>query len=189
MRIDNSGDLSELLQPLREKLDAARWYLNGYGINFVSLLQEIGGLSPLGGLTTGTENELAEWLETNREWLKANEQQMSQAVEEYEHWMDDTAGYRVGLPGWFSRYVDYADTCWAGYVVCESANGERPKAALSAVRQSDPAWEQDPATFTFPEEVIFACKNVDDAWWDFYFRDEVDLRAVREHVECLEDCE
>lgn len=117
------------------------------------------------------------------------ERQMSRVIEEYECWMDDSAGFRVRLPGWFSRYVDYADTCWAGYVACERSGDEPPESALAAVCRSDPEWHENPVRFTFPAEVIFACKNVDDAYWDFFFRDEEDLEAVRKHIEQLDDAE
>lgn len=186
LRIDLSAELSELLEPLLAKFDAAWWYLNGYGMQFEKLLNETEGLSPPGALKTGSREELERWLQDNQEWLKANERQMSRVIDEYECWMDDSTSFRVGLPGWFSRYVDYAETCWAGYVVCESDDGDPPSEAMSFLRQSDPGWEQDPATFTFPPEVIFACQNVDDAYWNFYFRDEAELEAVREHVERLE---
>jgi hypothetical protein len=182
LRIHPPKPLSKILEPFRDVFDSCWWYLGGHG---ASLPNPPDAPSPTpfkGGSTAAIE----EWKRENAVWLADREKQYA----EYNLWVDDINKYRVGIPGWFSRYIDYADRDWAIYYACYSAQFMTPQATLNWLHKFECPqylWLSDPAKWLLPDEVIAVCRIIDNAYWDIFVRDADWRTTIRNHVGCFEN--
>jgi hypothetical protein len=177
LRVVGRLSILKVLEPIQPLLDTCWWYLDGAGIRLPPP-RHIDQLSPPQDTTpTGW----AKWREENREWLSAIEEQSL----EYAMWMDDEAGYRVGLPGWYSRYAEFVDTDWALYFACESPSGGLPRPTLDwldALHSEGVDWFGDANNWSLPADVVLVWRDVDNAYWDLFFGDQKYCNAIRRHL-------
>lgn len=162
LRIECDQELSEILKPLRKSLDDCWWYLGGAGVQL-----------PL------------------QQGLASNDELNQQSLD-YAQWMDDESGYRVGKPGWFSRYIDYVDMNWALYFACESSSTEIPREILDwldSFLSKGVSWFGDAKNWPLPPEVVMVCRDVDAAYWDLFFREEALCKSIQEHLQKYENVE
>ena len=154
LRIECDQELTQILEPINQVLDDCWWYLGGAGVTLP--------LYP--GNASVEEVKL-------------------QSVE-YAQWLDDEAGYRVGKPGWFSRYIDYVDSCWELYFVCESSSSEIPRETLDWLDSfEDRGWFGDAKDWLLPTEVLFVFRDVDHAYLDLFFRDKKYYTMIQEYMQ------
>lgn len=153
LRID-PAKLSLLLRPIGDYLDACWWYLNGSGASIPS---------------------------TQAKYVVDNEA----AFRDYSSFTSDENGYRVGTPGWFLKYIDWTDTDWAMYMACESSTRDSPKETLDWINtfySQGVDWFRHAKKWELPKDVVFVCRNIDDAYWDLFFRDKSMMNAVEQYV-------
>lgn len=158
--------MSRLLEPFHHALDQCWWFLNGHGHTFPAPEGYKGPSPPCFDSYAGYQ----EWTLDHPEWLAAKNDQ----VAEYSRWIDDAAGYNVGLPGWYSRYVDFADSDWAIYFACASETDELPRTTLdrlNSFHSQGVNWFDDPSDWSLPQDVVAACRNIDNVYWDLFFAD------------------
>ncbi len=106
--------------------------------------------------------------------------------DDYERLTDGSAGYQVGKPGWFRRFIDKADTDWAVYVACECSSDEMPRASLNQIDSylhKGIDWLGDVGKWHLPSDVLLVCRDVDNAWWDLFFRDESLAKVIQNHLQ------
>ncbi|HBE70367.1 MAG TPA: hypothetical protein DDW52_19635 [Planctomycetaceae bacterium] len=150
--------MCKLFAPIIDAADACWWFLGGYGIQ----LPPAPDADPNAAL-----------------------KHMESQSREYVNWLNDDFGYRVGMPGWFSRYANYADTNWAIYFGCDNAT-EMPRLTLDWLDKftsNGTDWFGDVAGWELPTDVAFVCRNIDDALWHMFTRDAQDHTAVKKHLD------
>ncbi|QDV69914.1 hypothetical protein Poly24_36320 [Rosistilla carotiformis] len=150
--------MCELFAPIIETADSCWWFLGGYGIQLPA--------------------------PPNAEDPSVVLKHMESQSREYANWLNDDFGYRVGKPGWFSRYANYADTNWAMYFGCNNAT-EIPTQTLDWLENftsNGTDWFGDAAQWGLPTDVAFVCRNIDDALWHVFTRDPQHHMAVQQHL-------
>jgi hypothetical protein len=167
--------LSKLLEPLQAALDECWWYLNGYGSTLIPhslpAPQPPQDQSPAGW---------DQWRNENAEWISAS----AQLDSEYARWIDADASYRVGLPGWYSRYVDVSDHDWAIYFGCEGTTA-LPRSTLDridAFHSKGRDYFGDPQNWSLPNDVVAVLRVVDSAYWDVFFKHPDWRTAIQKHL-------
>lgn len=159
LRIVCDQELSMILAPIQQTLDNCWWYLGGAGVQF-----------PL-----HAQNATAAELE--------------QQTSDYSRFLDDRSGYRVGKPGWFSRYINYVDTSWELFFACEGSSSVCPRVPLdwldTFLSKGQVSWFGDVGEWSLPEAVVLVCRNVDDAYWDLFFRDHLSYTLIEQHMQTV----
>lgn len=181
VRIHTRRKLSRLLEPLNSALDRCWWYLNGKGVSLgppspVATPELPADQSPVGW---------AKWRAENVDWVSACHGQR----DAYDEWVNADASYRVGLPGWFSRYIDCAEMDWAIYYACDGADS-LPRVTLdwiAAFHATGVDWFGDPRDWSLPTGVAAIIRDIDNAYWDIFFRDNSWLIAFRNHLRTFND--
>ena len=110
--------------------------------------------------------------------------------DDYERLTDMSSGYQVGKPGWFRRFIDQANTDWAVYIACECSSEEMPRTSLDQIDSYLDAgvdWLGDVGKWPLPSDVLLVCRDVDDAWWDLFFRDEPLTKVIYNHLQRFPD--
>jgi hypothetical protein len=182
LRIDSPPPLSQILEPFRDFFDSCWWYLGGHGATFPNSEN----VPPPTPLKDGSAASLEQWKRDNATWLSARQKQH----EEYSLWVDNLKTCRVGIPGWFSRYIDCADTDWAIYFACYSQQNVTPQATLDWLNAFDcpqNIWSSDPKEWSLPDDVITVCRNIDNAYWDVFFREPGWKTTIQNHLRCMEN--
>jgi len=94
-------------------------------------------------------------------WRRENER----AVAEYSLWVDsDLPSYRVGLPGFFSRYADCVDSSWVKFYVSDAA--QLPVHGFDEASGALGWFEAPPA---MPADICLIVRDIDGAYWDLFF--------------------
>src|SRR5262245_27319427 len=114
--------LSKLLAPVARELDKSWWYIGGAGASLVP--RDRPRPPPVGAVA-----DLGKWAHDNAEWLAACQRES----DEYARWVDVDAEYRVGIPGWYSRYIDVVDQDWALYFACDGDPGSTLRTTLDSL--------------------------------------------------------
>jgi hypothetical protein len=157
LRVQSKG-LGELLRPIGAFLDGCWWCLGGTGVSI---------LRPAPGADASEE--------TIQRWREEEEQ----AVAEYSLWVDkDFPNYQVGLPGFFSRYADCVDRDWVRYYASDAV--EVPTNAFDEAGRLTVDWFAAPPAL--PTSICLFVRNIDNAYWDFFFRDDWAYEAVKGYL-------
>jgi hypothetical protein len=154
-----SGNLGDLLKPIEAFLDGCWWCLGGSGA------KSLGTTYPGKG---ASETAMSLWREECR-----------RAAEEYSLWVDDALpDSRVGIPGFFSRYANAIDTDWKIYYASDAA--ELPANSFDEARGKRIGWFESPPEL--PADICLLVRDIDNAYWDLFFRDEWAYEAVKGHL-------
>lgn len=184
LRIDSPPKLTKILEPFRDFFDSCWWYLDGHG----ATLPNPKNAPPPTPLQYESADSVERWKAENAFWLS----QMKKQQEEYALWVDDSEKNHVGILGWYSRYMDYADTDWAIYYACHNTQNLTPQATLQwlgAFECPQNIWSSDPANWLLPDEVVTVCRNIDNAYWDVFFRDPSWKITIQNHLRHLENAQ
>ena len=168
----NNIHLEQVLHPVAYHLDNCWWYLGGHGMSFPSVqppkrVDVPKGTKPLEGLAQFDPVDWQRYLDDT-----------SAASREYANWLidPDLAKYRVGKPGFFSRYVAGMDGGWAMY-----AASDAPDLPLSSFDQFanhfERHWFTEPPE-GLPDDICLITRDVDAAYLDLFFRDDWMFKAV-----------
>jgi hypothetical protein len=154
-----SGNLGDLLKPIEAFLDGCWWCLGGSGAKWL-------GTTYPGN--AASEAEVTRWREKCR-----------RAAEEYSLWVDDALpNYRVGIPGFFSRYGNAIETDWQIYYASDAA--ELPVNSFDETLGKRIGWFEAPPEL--PADICLLVRDIDNAYWDLFFRDEWAYDAVKGHL-------
>ena len=157
LRVQSEG-LGELLRPIGAFLDGCWWCLGGSGAS-------VGPRHP------GRDASVAKL----RRWRE----DMERAAAEFSLWVDNEfPDYQVGLPGFFSRFADCVDSDWVRYYASDAA--EVPVSAFDEARGLTVDWFAAPPAL--PEAICLFVRNIDNAYWDFFFRDDWAYEAVKGYL-------
>lgn len=180
LTVRTSASLSQVLRPLQQSLDEAWWYLGGSGVHLPAVDVPTPALP-----SDKSPNGIERWKQQNADWLSAVDRQLN----EYANWVDDEAGYRVGIPGWYSRYVDVADSCWVIYFACRGTSiiPRQTLELIDAFCEDGDDWFGDASKWQLPDDVLLVCRDVDGAYWDLFFRHDRDADTVRQHLQNMDD--
>lgn len=171
IRVHGSGKTQEswlhldwLLRAAAWPLDCCWWYLDGAGCRL-----DLPELPKFFRQGNRNDPQMKKWHEED-ELIRL----------EHNMWVDSEAAYRVGLPGWFSRYGGAIDGDWALYFAVDHGDGQLPRPILDRVHQmhSRCDWFDDISAWPLPREVCLVARCIDDAYWDLFFRDAAMLGAV-----------
>ncbi len=148
-----------MLQPITAFLDGCWWCLGGCGASY-------GPRYP--GKDT-TPDQLARWRE-----------ELARAADEYSLWVDfDWPNYRVGIPGFFSRYASGINTDWKIYYASDAP--QLPVHSFDEVQSKSIGWFEPPPPL--PADICILVRDIDNAYWDLFFRDDWAYDAVRFYLE------
>jgi hypothetical protein len=193
-------DLRWVLQPIAAHVDQCWWYLGGAGTNIYSLLPPLPeqNLPPFPPKIQSNQSEEARndhesALKVWKEALKAavekenkiKSESLEAVVNEYSRWINDECGYRVGIPGWFSRYAGIVDVDWNCYLASDDNSGRLPRTTMNRIDESHGYflnWSQNSKEINLPQDICIICNIMDCALWEIIFRDEWMHQAVRSHL-------
>jgi hypothetical protein len=134
--------LDVCLQPLAPTLDECWWWIGG------------AGASPRLGVGVLSSADEAEAYDRWRQ--------------EYSRFVESHPVGLIGRPGFFSRFGGDIDGDWKVY--CASDAIEVPLASFAAIQSYETNWFGDfPKA---PADVVLIARNIDDAYWDFFFRED-----------------
>ena len=164
--------LHRVLEPIAYQLDYCWWYLGGHGMNFPSVVPPKRVDVPKGAKVP---EGIAPW--DPADWQRYVEESDA-ASREYARWLSDpdVADYRVGKPGFFSRYSTGLEGGWAMY--CASDAGELPLSSFDQfASRFERYWFAEPPE-GLPDDICLITRDVDAAYLDLFFRDEWMFKAV-----------
>jgi hypothetical protein len=179
LTVDNIH-LDRVLAPVAHHLDRCWWYLGGAGMSFPHVRKP----NPLADPETNKPQGRQDRRRARRQamqspspgprfdpedWQRYLDESRA-AGEEYARWLDDSCTYRVGKPGFFSRYAAGMDSNWQTYYASDS-NELRPSSFDEVSRRFDGVWF-DPPPGDLPPDICLITRDVDAGYLDLFFRDE-----------------
>jgi hypothetical protein len=155
--------LEQTLAAIAAHLDQCWWYLGGAGMSFPWIRP------PRRSDDSGLKFDPVDW----DRYLRENEA----AAREYGRWLDnDSAAYRVGKPGFFSRYSAGMEGDWKIYYASDAA--AIPLSSFDeAAGRFDGVWF-DPPPDDLPADICLITRDIDHAYLDLFFRDDWMFRTV-----------
>jgi hypothetical protein len=170
----NNIYLARVLVPVAHYLDHCWWYLGGTGMSFpgIRLPRTIGDVESERTDVSRDARQRSPALEAPRfdpGDLQRYREETRAASAEYANWVDASRGYRVGKPGFFSRYAAGMDGGWQTYYVSDSAE-QWPVSFGCMAKRFDTVWFEAPVDV--PPDVCLVTRDVDSAYLDLFFRDE-----------------
>jgi hypothetical protein len=103
------------------------------------------------------------------------------ASDEYARWLDGRCEYRVGKPGFFSRYGAGMEGDWKMYFVSDAPDLQ-PTSFDDAVSRFDRVWFGEPPA-DLPADICLITRDIDHAYLDLFFRDEWMFKSVWGYTE------
>jgi hypothetical protein len=172
----NNVCLNDVLKPAEAYLDGCWWYIGGAGMQFPSVRTP--KRAPVDSKSKKPPVPPFDAVDWER---YLNESKA--AREEYANWLvsDDIVKYRVGKPGFFSRYIAGIDGNWAMY--CASDAPELRPTSFDEFESRFKRHWFDPPPENLPDDICLIARDVDAAYLDLFFRDEWLFQSVWSFLE------
>ena len=153
--------LDNIVRPLGWYLDDCWWDLGRSDVSLTPYARVRANIAP------GSDEE--------RRAFEADCERRATVVAEYTRWAD---GFLLGRPGFWSRLGGQLDARWQTLLACDAP--DCPLELFRSLRPVTGDFTRPPPAL--PAEVCLLARNVDDVYWQLFFREDWMFWTVWSHV-------